>query len=78
MVMQKLDDEMNKGLSKETHDQAVVKCFATYVQDLPDGSGKRTCISFIIDKKTIYRNESELLESSKTEKIATNPIDRLF
>lgn len=42
MVMQKLDDEMNKGLSKATHDDAVVKCFPTYVQDLPDGSGKRT------------------------------------
>lgn len=44
MVMQKLDDEMNKGLSKEMHDQAVVKCFATYVQDLPDGSGKKTLL----------------------------------
>lgn len=78
MVMQKLDDEMNKGLSKETHDQAVVKCFATYVQDLPDGSGKRTRISLIIAKKPISRNESELFESSKAKKIAANPIDRLF
>ncbi|KAK9303723.1 hypothetical protein QLX08_004717 [Tetragonisca angustula] len=40
MVMQKLDDEMNKGLSKATHDDAIVKCFPTYVQDLPDGSEK--------------------------------------
>lgn len=41
MVMQKLNDEMNKGLTKATHDQAVVKCFPTYVQDLPNGTGKR-------------------------------------
>ncbi|XP_034178926.1 hexokinase A isoform X3 [Osmia lignaria lignaria] len=40
MVMQKLNDEMNKGLSKATHDQAVVKCFPTYVQDLPNGTEK--------------------------------------
>lgn len=40
LVMQKLNDEMNKGLSKETHDDAIVKCFTTYVQDLPNGTGK--------------------------------------
>ncbi|XP_017762059.1 PREDICTED: hexokinase type 2 isoform X2 [Eufriesea mexicana] len=40
MVMQKLDEEINKGLSKETHNQASVKCFTTYVQDLPDGTEK--------------------------------------
>lgn len=56
MVMQKLDDEMNKGLSKATNPDAVVKCFPTYVQDLPDGSGKRT---LIIDRTSIDRNESE-------------------
>lgn len=40
LVMQKLTDEINKGLSKATHDDAIVKCFTTYVQDLPDGTGK--------------------------------------
>lgn len=40
LVMQKLTEEINKGLSKESHDDAIVKCFTTYVQDLPNGTGK--------------------------------------
>lgn len=39
--MQKLTDEINRGLSRETHEDAIVKCFTTYVQDLPNGTGKR-------------------------------------
>lgn len=39
-VMQRLNDEMDKGLSKATHSQSVVKCFPTYVQDLPNGTEK--------------------------------------
>ncbi|XP_055916577.1 hexokinase type 2-like [Eupeodes corollae] len=30
-------NELNRGLCKRTHDQADVKCFVTYVQDLPTG-----------------------------------------
>lgn len=30
--------EIKKGLSKDTHDRANVKCFVTYVQDLPNGN----------------------------------------
>ncbi|XP_023018710.1 hexokinase type 2 [Leptinotarsa decemlineata] len=35
-------DNIQRGLKKETHPTAIVKCFPTYVQDLPDGteSGK--------------------------------------
>ena len=39
-VMEKLLKAMNEGLKKETHDNAVVKCFTTYVQDLPNGKGE--------------------------------------
>ncbi|KAK0095455.1 hypothetical protein PV326_008311 [Microctonus aethiopoides] len=38
MVMQRLTHEINRGLSKETHNDAIVKCFTTYVQDLPNGT----------------------------------------
>lgn len=38
--MVKLTEEINKGLSKATHEESVVKCFTTYVQDLPNGTGK--------------------------------------
>ncbi|XP_032678925.1 hexokinase type 2 isoform X2 [Odontomachus brunneus] len=40
LVMQKLTDEINRGLSRETHEDAIVKCFTTYVQDLPNGTEK--------------------------------------
>lgn len=40
LVMQKLSDEINRGLSRKTHDDSIVKCFTTYVQDLPNGTGK--------------------------------------
>ncbi|XP_034952327.1 hexokinase type 2 isoform X2 [Chelonus insularis] len=40
MVMKNLTHEINRGLGKETHDDAIVKCFTTYVQDLPNGTEK--------------------------------------
>ncbi|XP_011170061.1 hexokinase type 2 isoform X2 [Solenopsis invicta] len=39
-VMLTLTNEIKKGLAKETHDDAIVKCFTTYVQDLPNGTEK--------------------------------------
>lgn len=39
-VMETLENEIKRGLSKETHEQSIVKCFTTYVQDLPDGTEK--------------------------------------
>ena len=41
MIMQRLTHEINRGLSKETHNEAIVKCFTTYVQDLPNGTGNK-------------------------------------
>jgi len=31
--------EIQLGLKKETHSKADIKCFVTYVQDLPNGKG---------------------------------------
>ncbi|XP_033208746.1 hexokinase type 2 isoform X2 [Belonocnema kinseyi] len=39
-IMERLTDDINKGLSKSRHDEAVVKCYTTYVQDLPNGTEK--------------------------------------
>lgn len=39
-IMDRLLKNINEGLSKESHDNAAVKCFVTYVQDLPNGKGK--------------------------------------
>ncbi|XP_063926161.1 hexokinase type 2-like [Zophobas morio] len=32
--------DVHKGLKKQTHPSSIVKCFVTYVQDLPNGSEK--------------------------------------
>ena len=32
--------EINRGLNKETNKEATVKCFPTYVRELPNGEGK--------------------------------------
>ncbi|XP_024936236.1 hexokinase type 2 isoform X2 [Cephus cinctus] len=40
LVMERLTYEMKRGLGKETHKDAIVKCFTTYVQDLPNGTEK--------------------------------------
>ena len=39
-IMRIMDDQMNKGLGKETNASASIKMFPTYVRHLPDGSGK--------------------------------------
>ena len=38
-VRDKLDIEMNKGLSKKDNCNSTVKMLLTYVQSLPDGKG---------------------------------------
>lgn len=34
--------EIERGLKKSTHSTADIKCFVTYVQDLPNGRGKES------------------------------------
>lgn len=36
-LMARLLADINKGLGKRTHHDSIVKCFVTYVQDLPNG-----------------------------------------
>lgn len=37
-VMVKFEREIKKGLKRSTHSSAEVKCFVTYVQELPNGT----------------------------------------
>lgn len=39
-VMVKFEKEVKKGLKKSTHESAEIKCFVTYVQELPNGTEK--------------------------------------
>lgn len=38
-VCQRMLTEINRGLNKETNREATVKCFPTYVRELPNGEG---------------------------------------
>lgn len=38
-IMRRLLKEINRGLGKATQPEADIKCFITYVQDLPNGKG---------------------------------------
>jgi len=39
-LMNDMDKAIRNGLGKETNPSSVVKCYITYVQDLPNGTGK--------------------------------------
>lgn len=39
-IRNQMRQEMAKGLSKETHDRAIVRMLPTFVRHLPDGSGE--------------------------------------
>ncbi|XP_068085900.1 hexokinase type 2 [Anabrus simplex] len=36
-IMNQFEEDIKKGLGKDTHEDAVVKCYLTYIQDLPTG-----------------------------------------
>ena len=48
-VMTRFQKEVRRGLKKETHQCSEVKCFVTYVQDLPDGNGKLCSIEVFLN-----------------------------
>lgn len=39
-IMSRFLTEIDRGLKKDTHPKADIKCFVTYVQDLPNGKGE--------------------------------------
>lgn len=40
--MNDMDGAIKNGLGKETNPSSIVKCYVTYVQDLPNGTGRNT------------------------------------
>jgi len=38
--MQDMDKDIRNGLRKKTNPLASIKCYITYIQDLPNGTGK--------------------------------------
>lgn len=38
--MDAMDSSIKQGLGAETNQLSKVKCYPTYIQDLPEGSGK--------------------------------------
>ncbi|KAH8268135.1 hypothetical protein KR026_000568 [Drosophila bipectinata] len=44
-VVERMTKEMKMGLAKDTHPRAVIKCFVSYVQDLPTGKERGKCLA---------------------------------
>lgn len=40
-IMSRLHNDLIKGLGKDSHATSIVKCWLTYIQDLPNGKGKQ-------------------------------------
>jgi len=54
-IMSKFLHEIDRGLKKVTHPDADIKCFITYVQDLPNGKGKVNAINMTFLHSLISR-----------------------
>lgn len=39
-VKNRISEEMGRGLTKQTHEQAAIKMLPTYVRSTPDGTGR--------------------------------------
>jgi hexokinase len=63
-IMNRLLEDIQLGLRKDTHEKSIVKCFVTYVQDLPNGTGKLNNTEIFICRKkravdTVDRKQSQ-------------------
>lgn len=56
MLMTSLTHEIKRGLSKETHEEAIVRCYTTYVQDLPNGTGNKLLNLIIFNVFKIFND----------------------
>lgn len=59
-IMSRLLNDLNKGLGKKTHAESIVKCFVTYVQDLPNGKGNEIFLNIQISRPVITGYRAEL------------------
>ncbi|XP_017018685.1 hexokinase type 2 [Drosophila kikkawai] len=87
-VVYRMTKEMKMGLSKETHARAAVKCFVTYVQDLPTGKERGKFLALDLGGSNfrvllvIIRGDSDLQTESRTyvfpETLMTGTAKELF
>lgn len=51
-IMKRLHNDLVKGLGKDTHEKSIVKCWITYIQDLPNGKGTTLSVKgFFFDRR---------------------------
>jgi len=64
--MKDMDGAIRNGLGKDTNPSSIVKCYVTYVQDLPNGTGKKAfddygCRRYFIKKIFFQKEENSWL-----------------
>lgn len=87
-IMRRMSIEIVRGLTKESHNNADIKCFPTFVQNLPDGTERGRFLAldlggtnfrvFVIDLKE--ENKCRTISKMYTiaEKLMLGPGEKLF
>lgn len=72
-----LTENIERGLGKDTHPDSIVKCFPTYVQNLPDGTetGKYLALDFGGSKYRVLLVTLENGDASQIHKVYEIPHD---
>lgn len=60
-VCDSLQEEINRGLAKDSNPEATIKCFPTYVRELPNGKGEPN-ISHVIITDTLQPRDCNVIQ----------------
>lgn len=64
--MKRVIVEIERGLNKKTHPDADVKCFVTYVQDLPNGKGMyQINLRYPVDRHGAFTTHSQVFSTQQ-------------
>lgn len=63
-VMINFERQIKKGLKKSTHNTSEIKCFITYVQDMPNGTERGKVRSSLFLSRSIHLQNFVLVSST--------------
>ncbi len=61
VIMRLLEEEMNKGLRKQSHNTSTVRMYPTYVRSLPDGTGTHVISIWFSLQCSLYNKHTYIL-----------------